>query len=52
MEKKKEKEDDSEVVGGMRPGETLVQQMGRFSELSLSIMLQAARWVTNTYYSI
>lgn len=47
-----EKEDDSEVVGGLRPGETLVQQMGRFSVLSLSIMLQAAHWMKNTYYSI
>lgn len=51
-EREMEKEDDSVVVGGLRPGETLVQQMGRFSALSLSIMLQAARWVTNTYYSI
>lgn len=33
-----EKEDDSVIVGGLRPGETLVQQMGRFSALSLSIV--------------
>lgn len=32
-----EMEDDSEAVGGLRPGETLVRQMGRLSALSLSI---------------
>lgn len=47
-----EKEDDSEAVGGLRPGETLVQQMDRFSALRLSITVQAAHWVTNTYYTI
>lgn len=32
-----EMEDDSEAVGGLRPGEILVRQMGRLSALSLSI---------------
>lgn len=42
-----ESEDDSEVVGGLRPGETLVQQMGSFSLLRLSIVFQAAHRVKN-----
>lgn len=39
------REDESELVGGLRPGETLVQQMGRFAARALSIAL-----VTNTYH--
>lgn len=43
--------DDSEVVGGLRPGETLVRQMGRFLVLSRTVVLQAAQRSKNTYCS-